>query len=780
MPAGGSGVRLVARAALRERRWSLPALGIALGLLGGLVLGAVAVGERTGTAYGRLVEAVHLDDVRTIVAADQPALLAALPGLAGVRGVWTPEAWIVQLDGPQVRFASMIAGEPPGDLVSPVIVAGRTPDPAAPDEVVVSERMAERGMPIGTETPVTMLTLENVADFAVGFTAAGPQARIRVVGVARMPSWGEALPDVVAGPGFAAAYAGSGIGHGAYVRLDGTPGAEERFSEAFAAASAASPTGVADYLAPTLALPRSTPDAGVQAAERALLVGIALFAVVVGLGAVQVLGLGLLRTAAAARPARSVESALGMTAGQSLRARAVAAVPAAALAGILGAATVVAAGTLEPLGSQARFEPTPGFRPQWLLAALGGASLTVLFLLVTVVATALAWRSVGVEAPGPNRVGAFAEALRRWPAVLLGSRLAGSGARRGLPPAVTVLAAAAAVASIVATVTVGASLDRLVGSPARWAGGADAVVVDAREPDVAALAADDRVAALTLTETSHTRLPDGGSLGVAGIEVRKGTPPLELVSGRPPARPDEIAVNPRLAVERGLAEGDRLELLDAAGVVRPMTVVGSVVVPREDYGALGQDLLATPAGLDLIAAPRTFPLLAATVYAVPGEGPAIAQELAERLEVDPTVMPEAIRNLADLVRLPGLLAAVLAAVAGTGLVHSLLVGARRLAREMAVFTVIGATPGQVRATLGVLAAIVAVPAVVIGVPVGLGVARLFWWQVTSAIGVGPQVAVPVWPITLLVAAVPLGAALVTAIPAVRYARTPASLSLAAL
>ncbi|GAA4558008.1 FtsX-like permease family protein [Pseudonocardia xishanensis] len=775
------GVRLVARAALRERRWSLPALGIALGLLGGLVLGAAAVGERTGTAYDRLVEAVHLDDVRTIVPADQPALLAALPRLPGVVRAWTPEAWIVQIDGPRVRFASLIAGAPPGDPVAPVIVDGRAPDPAAPDEVVVSERVAEQAMPIGTEAPVRMLTLDNVADFAVGFTPAGPEARIRVVGVARMPSWGEALPDVVAGPGFAATYSGTGIGHAAYLRLDGTPGAEQRFTEDFAAASAAAPSRVADYLSPTLDLPRSTPDAGVRAAERALLVGIALFAVVVGLGAVQVLGLGLLRTAAAARPTRSVESALGMTTGQSLAARALAALPAAVLAGLLGGCVVVAAGSLEPLGSQARFEPTPGFRPQWAWAALGGASLTVLFLLVTVAATALAWRTSPVgESPVPTRVGAFAEALRRWPAVLLGSRLAGSTARRGMPPAVTVLAAAAAVAGIVATVTVGASLDRLVGSPGRWAGDADVVVVDAREPDVAALAVDERVAALSLTETAYTRLADGGALGVVAIVTRKGTPPLELLSGRVPAAPDEVAVNPRLAVDRGLAEGDRLTLVGADGAPHTMTVVGSVVVAREDYGELGQDLLATPEGLALVTPPRTLPLLAAQVYAVPGKGPAIAEELAGRLEVEQAAMPESIRNLADLVALPGLLAAVLAAVAGTGLVHSLLVGARRLAREMAVFTVLGATPGQVRATLGVLAAAVAVPAVLLGVPVGLGVARLFWWQVTSAIGVGGDIAVPVGPIVLLVAAVPVGAALVAAIPALRYARTPASLSLAAL
>jgi hypothetical protein len=770
---------LVARAALRERRWSLPALGVVLGLVGGLVLGAVAVGERTATAYERLVETVHLDDARAIVPADQPGTVAAVPALPGVARAWTPEAWIAQVDGPQVRYSSIVAGEPPPDLVTPVIVAGRAADPAAPAEVVVSERVAQ-DMPIGTEVPIRMLTLRNVADFAVGFTPGGPAASIRVVGIARMPAWGQALPDIVGGPGFAAANAGSGIGHAVYVRLDGTPGAEERFAAAFAATSAGAPSLVADYLAPTLEYPRSTPAAAVEAAERALLVGIGLFALVVGLGAVQALGLGLLRTAAAARPDRSVEAAVGMTVGQSLGARALAALPAAVLAGVLGAGMVVAAGALEPLGSQARFEPTPGFRAQWGLAALGGLALTVLFLLATVFAAALAWRASSPELPGPTRSGAFAEALRRWPAVLLGSRLVGAGGRRGLPPAVTILAAAAAVAGIVATVTVGASLDRLVTSPQRWAGSADAVLADAREPDLAALAADPRVAALVLSETAVARLSDGGVLGVTGLVSRKGDPPLELVSGRLPDTPDEVVVSPRLAAARGLAEGDRVPLLSGDGTPHPMTVVGAAVVARDDFGELGQDLLATPEGLAEVAAPRSFPLLTGYVYAVPGEGPAVARELGERLEVIPPATPEAIRNLADLVQLPGILAAVLAVVAGTGLTHSLIVGARRLSREMAVFAVLGATPGQVRATLGVLAAATAVPAVLIGVPVGLGVARLFWWQVASTIGVGPDIAVPVGPIALLIAAVPVGAALVTAVPALRYARMPAAASLAAL
>jgi hypothetical protein len=599
-----------------------------------------------------------------------------------------------------------------------------------------------------------------------------------------MPGWGQALPDVLAGPGFARALAGTGIGHAAYVRLDPAPDAAARFDAAVAGVSVGQPSIVGDYLTPGVEFPR-TPDPAVQAAERALLIGVGLFALVVGLGVLQVVGLGLLRTAGAARAARSVEAALGMTRAQSVAARVVAAGPAAAVAALLGAGVVVAAGVLAPLGSQARFEPEPGFRGQWALALAGGATLGALFLLVSAVTAAFAWRrrALAVPEPAPVRpdspAAVLGGSLCRWPTVLLGSRLAQAGTRRGVPPAVTVLAAAAAVAGIVATVTVGASLDRLVATPERWAGGADITIADSREPDVVALVEDPRVAALAITDTAYARLASGDPLGIVSIAARKGAPPVELVSGRLPAAPDEVAVNPRLAAERGLSAGDRLDTLATDGTPHPMTVVGIAVVPNENHGPLGQDLLATGDGLLAVSPERNFPLLTTHVYARAGTAEALAAELGGRLELAPQSVPDAIRNLGDLGRLPDVLAVVLAVVAGTGLTHSLLVGARRLAREMAVFSVLGATPGQVRATLGLLAAATAVPAVVLGVPIGLGVARLFWWQVASTIGVGGDIAVPVGPIALLIAAVPLGAALIAAVPALR-ARTPAVASLAAL
>ncbi|GAA1846575.1 hypothetical protein GCM10009836_27690 [Pseudonocardia ailaonensis] len=782
-------IGLVARAERRERRWSLLALGLVLGLVGGLMLGAIALGERTGSAYSRLIDAVHLDDARLVLAADQPRTIAALPTMPGVADVWEASTYVVQLDGGALRFLSVVAGaDPHPDLVTPVIVAGREPDPAAPDEVIVSEQLAEgSGMALGTEVGVRMLTLQDMADFAVGFTPHGPASRLRVVGIARMPAWGSALPDVVGGPGFARANAEGRVGTAAYLRLTPEPDSLARFSAALAASSAAEPSIVGEYLTATPETPRATKDESVVAAENALLVGIVMFAVVVGLGALQVTGLGLLRLAGLARGARSIEAALGMTAGESVLARVRAALPAAGISGLLGAGVVLAAGRLEPLGSQARFEPVTGFRPQWTLALLGGLGLAVVFLLCAAAAAAIAWRRAGASAaepgsaePRPSLLASVGAALRRRPTLLLGSRLARTaGARRGVPPLVTILAAAAAVAAIVATLVVGASLARLVDAPARWGGGTDLTIADSREDDVATLVPDPRVAALTVASTARLRTPEGVLLGAQSMVDRKGASPVQRVSGRLPEGPDEVAVNPRVATQFGLAEGSPLVLLGADGRSRELVVVGEAVVPSGERFRPGQDILLHPATLDALSGLRT-PQLTAFVTAAPGMAGALTAELGGRLELGTNLPPEAIRNLADLVKLPGILAVVLAVVAGTGLVHSLLVTARRLAREMAVFSVLGATPGQVRTTLTVLAATTVVPAVLLGVPVGLGVARLFWWQVASTIGVGGDLAVPVWPILGLVLAVPVGAALVSVLPSLRVDRAATASALAAL
>ena len=133
----------------------------------------------------------------------------------------------------------------------------------------------------------------------------------------------------------------------------------------------------------------------------------------------------------------------------------------------------------------------------------------------------------------------------------------------------------------------------------------------------------------------------------------------------------------------------------------------------------------------------------AYVLATPGRAEFLFRELSSRLEVhgarDPARDPQPPRP-ADAAR---------GARARAGRGGRRRGGPRaarrrpRHARDLAVLTVLGATPAQVRATLAVAALATVLPAVLVGVPVGLGVARVVWWEVATSTGVAGDVAVPV-------------------------------------
>src|SRR4051812_12612902 len=100
-------VGLVARAELRTRWQGLVALGLLFGLVGGVVLGPVAVADRTVTAYARLAAATGLADAQVLLPAAHTTVFDRIPAMPGVTASWTPVAWIAQVDTPAVRFVSL-------------------------------------------------------------------------------------------------------------------------------------------------------------------------------------------------------------------------------------------------------------------------------------------------------------------------------------------------------------------------------------------------------------------------------------------------------------------------------------------------------------------------------------------------------------------------------------------------------------------------------------------------------------------------------------------------
>ena len=134
-------VRLVARAELRTRWRGLVALGLMFGLLGGVVLGTVAVADRTVSAYARLGAAIGVADAQVLLPAAHTTVFDRVPTMPGVVESWTPVAWIAQINTPAVRFVSLSGGpdHPPG-LAEPVVVEGRLPRADAANEILVGDR----------------------------------------------------------------------------------------------------------------------------------------------------------------------------------------------------------------------------------------------------------------------------------------------------------------------------------------------------------------------------------------------------------------------------------------------------------------------------------------------------------------------------------------------------------------------------------------------------------------------------------------------------------------
>ena len=118
---------------------------------------------------------------------------------------------------------------------------------------------------------------------------------------------------------------------------------------------------------------------------------------------------------------------------------------------------------------------------------------------------------------------------------------------------------------------------------------------------------------------------------------------------------------------------------------------------------------------------------------------ALYRDLSARLEMSRASQPAQVRNLAALGRLPAVLAVFLAVIAVVVLAHSLVLTVRRRSADLAVLRVIGLTPRQVAASVGVMAATLTAIGLVVGPLLGLAIGR-------RRVGRG-RVAGSAWPAT---------------------------------
>ncbi|MFF4983600.1 hypothetical protein ACFY3O_26575 [Streptomyces sp. NPDC001046] len=744
-----SAVLAVAKTEWRNQWRSSLIVGLLFGLIGGCVLAILTVAQRTDSAFPRLVATVHRPDAVTHVVGAQDALLQQVTSLPGVEESWAPHIWVGRLDHGPLTYLSIMAGPGhPADLVRPVLLEGREPQEGSPHEVLLSEDYARAsGVSAGSTVDMTLLTGQQVARFGAGFgNPAGPRVTLHVVGIGRMPLWGSDAGTAIATPAFAERYVSSSAGHVSFLRL--APGDEPRrdFDRAFAALAAANPAPpeLAELGPPQVRYPTATEDPLVAPVRRVLVAGLTLSAGVTAVAALLITTQALNRRHSLNLTAHRIEAALGMTRLERAVARTAAALPGATVAGSASTATGLAAGLLEPLGALAAFEPTPGYLPNPGIALIGGTSIALIHLALSGATAAVVLRSTPAGDATPRR-GRWLPLLRRSPVLLAGLRMAwGSGQGRSAGMAAQVLGLAAVVTLSVAVSTFSTSLERLVSTPPRYGAPADISLMDAKAPDVARLATDARVAAIDVVSIGEVVL-EGDMVRAYAYRPVKGVRELTVISGRRPAAADEVALGPRLADQLQARKRDgRLVVALADGSTATLRVVGVITnQPTDVSERLGASAVLSPSGLDRVAV--TPPRQDARITAEPGRLEALRASMERNLEIYGAETPREITTLDGLRPLLGFLTGVMACGVVVTVTHLLWQTRRRSRRPTTVVRALGFTPARVGALRVTMAAALVAPALALGVPMGLGLGRVVWWEVATASGVKGDVLLPgVW------------------------------------
>src|SRR6185437_1174067 len=362
----------------------------------------------------------------------------------------------------------------------------------------------------------------------------------------------------------------------------------------------------------------------VQRAIRPEAVALALFALVLAVTALLIVGQAAARLLATSSPDTPALAALGMTRRQLMAAGLIEVGAAAAAGAIMAAGVAVAASPLMPIGAARLAEPDPGVSADAMVLAAGAAAIVVLLVAW---AAWPAWRlaSAGARGNGP------AAAPGRWPrltAWLARGNLpvtATAGVRLALEPgrgrtAVPVRAALAGTAlsvlAVTAALTFGASLLHLVNTPPLYGKRWDAAI-DVQFPAPAITAATERRLSHLPGITGWT-FGHHGTVGIGGhvipaIGLAAGKGPLlspTLLQGRPPRTGGEIVLGTSTLRQIGRHVGQPVTVTVNGHPLR-QRIVGRAVFPNFGQGGftptdLGQGAQTTAAVLKPEVAPPGF------------------------------------------------------------------------------------------------------------------------------------------------------------------------------
>jgi hypothetical protein len=732
----------IARATIRRRWVGIVLTGLVVGAAAGGVIAVGAAAGRTDTAYDRLAAATLRYDVAVQDDTDGAPVIDPIATLPNVVAVDRLAVYFGLVGEESLLVTGGTSGQFGHAVDRPVVLHGRLPDPAADDELLLNEEAAETfRTSVGDTIDVATMSPEQFEAVVFGGqpldgAPGGPTLHLEVVGIGKIPDDLD-RPDAasITTPRVIEGLTGTagGFDNLARVRLD-----DEAHLDEFTADVADLPGYRAEQVYLTLG---GDDGRRVSDATRVEAVSTTLLALAAGLALAFVVGLVIARSGDDALPQRALAAC-----GLDRRARALVYGVPLALIGVVAALTAapiaIALSPLFPIGLAGAAEPDPGLDVDVpnLLAGIG-----LLLLVVVLAAAATAWRASGTRlASTPSTGGranaapgdAVARSLRLGPASAIGVRLALSPGRgpTAVPARSAILSLVVGVAGVTAVLVFAASLDQIVATPAMYGVVWDLTVSASDDPAEAdglreALLDDSRVEGLLEADVRQVEIGDA-DVPIAALTTQRGTGDAVYLGGRPPSRPDEIALGPLEQRDLGVSLGDPVTLPGPEGEVT-VTVVGTVLVPVEDDES-GRGATMTAEGLQQTARSGGFSTF--LVDLAPGtDVEAFAADLGADSEAPR--QPTSIENLARAKGVPRLLAAFLAILGVAGVLHALAVTSRRRRLDLWTLRAVGFHRGQLRALFGWQAATIALVGVTIGLALGIAAGRSAWRVVAHGLGV---------------------------------------------
>ena len=754
---------------------------------GGAVLAAAAGALRTDSAYPRFLKASKASDA--LVSPTGTGLggyyraLAHLPGAAEV--------------APAIGLSIQPAGhhqggadaEAPADgrlwrrVEMPRVLAGRLPGADRAGEIAVDQNGAAL-LHLRVGSTLAMVALPATAPpGATGSGAAGIlKLTERVVGIVVTRSSVDPVtnidkvPLILATPALWHHLGADYLGFdGAYVRLrPGTTAGE--FGPRAQSLARRFPATKGEVLVAD----QSVQAATVERSIRPEVIALALFALVLAITALLIVGQAATRLLATGSPNNPALAALGMTRGQLMAAGLIEVGVAAAAGAVAAAGAAVAASPLMPIGAARLAEPHPGVSADAMVLAAGAAAIVVLL-----VARAAwpAWRlaSAGARvsgtpgAPGPQlRLTAWLAGAGLPVTAAAGVRLAlepGRG-RTAVPVRSALAGTALSVLAVTAALTFGANLLHLVNTPRLYGQRWDAAI-ELQFSAITPAAAEHRLDRLPgiagWTFGHHGIIGIGGHL-IPAIGLSAGKGPLlspTLLQGRPPRNGSEIVLGTSTLGQIGRQVGQWVTVTVNRRQLRER-IVGRAVFPNFGQGGftptdLGQGAETTAAVLQPQAGPPGFEVVLLSFTPGPRQAVDIAsfqrsmtgfcQTIQQSTCVVTDQRPNGVTNYASIDGTPAVLAALLAVVSTAVLGQFIVVSGRRRRRDFAILKALGLLRRQVSAITAWQVSTLTGLALLAGLPLGVAAGRWSWALFARGLGIPAAAITPLWPVLLMVPAV---------------------------